>query len=239
MKRISLVLCILLLIVRSGIAQPEPSEKFANKDVLQADNYFVYWNFNDTDITFEIHVRSKGWAGFGLSPNGGMNGSDVVVVWIDKNGKSNFTDRHIGNNEVLIDKKQNWIPLLIASKGEFLQAKFTRKIKLCDESGDDRDVEDGSPFVIFSYGKNFLNGDITYHDFRGSKTLPLITSVNVDVQLDMSKIETVDFRVDVTFFKQNFVSYKLLLTKLLLVIILVIFVQQSINFTIPNFFNMF
>lgn len=31
-----------------------------------------------------------GWVAFGLSPNGGMNGSDVIVGWI-KNGQANFT----------------------------------------------------------------------------------------------------------------------------------------------------
>jgi hypothetical protein len=177
-----------------------PSENFANKFVLANPNEFIlYWNYTHTDILFEIHVKTTGWAGFGLSPNGGMDGSDVVIIRIDSSsGSFNFTDRHIVGRSVLIDQVQNWIPLLLTTQGEYLIAKFTRKIKICDETNEDMDITEGTPYVIFAYGANLVNGDITYHDFRGSKTLPLISSLNSEINLDMSKVVTTDFRVNVS-----------------------------------------
>ena len=47
--------------------------------------YILYWNF-DLDketITFAVRVETMGWIGFGLSPNGQMPQSDVVIGWVD------------------------------------------------------------------------------------------------------------------------------------------------------------
>ena len=54
-----------------------PTETYANHYVLvDPDVYHVFWNNNDTDITFEVHVQQTlGWIGFGISRNGGMHNS--------------------------------------------------------------------------------------------------------------------------------------------------------------------
>ena len=54
--------------------------------------YQLYWTFDSTQktITFNVVVRTTGWVGFGLSPNGGMVGSDVVIGWIASDGSSYF-----------------------------------------------------------------------------------------------------------------------------------------------------
>lgn len=59
--------------------------------------YRFYWNFTQTSITGEVHVKTGGWVGFGLSPNGGMYYSDVFVGWITTNGAVNFTVRLFSN----------------------------------------------------------------------------------------------------------------------------------------------
>ena len=60
------------------------------------------------------------------------------------------------------------------------------------------DIPDGTPFVIYSYGTKFKdNGDIGYHTSRGTKTVPLTSALNAKIELDMSKVETKEFRVDV------------------------------------------
>ena len=61
-----------------------------NVDLIDAV-YRLYWNYTATDLVGEIHVKTNGWVGFGLSPNGGMNGSDVFVAWINNDGSVNFT----------------------------------------------------------------------------------------------------------------------------------------------------
>ena len=52
-----------------------PTENYSNHYVLiEPDIYHVFWNNNDTDIKFEVHVKQTyGWFGFGLSLNGGMH----------------------------------------------------------------------------------------------------------------------------------------------------------------------
>ena len=52
---------------------------------LSEGNYYLYWNFSTTDqtIQFAVRVKTTGWVGFGISPNGQMPGSDVVIGWVD------------------------------------------------------------------------------------------------------------------------------------------------------------
>ncbi len=33
-------------------------------------------------VILQVHVRTHGYVGFGLSPNGNMAGSDVVIGWV-------------------------------------------------------------------------------------------------------------------------------------------------------------
>ena len=46
--------------------------------------YELYWDFDNVaeTISFAARVKTLGWVGFGLSPNGGMIGSDVVIGWV-------------------------------------------------------------------------------------------------------------------------------------------------------------
>ena len=54
--------------------------------------YELYWNYNLTQqtISFAVRVQTTGWVGFGLSPNGQMPGSDVVIGWVDNSGGVQF-----------------------------------------------------------------------------------------------------------------------------------------------------
>ena len=45
----------------------------------------LFWNYNDTHITFEIHSRAGGYVGFGISPNGKMYPADMVIGWVKEN----------------------------------------------------------------------------------------------------------------------------------------------------------
>ena len=60
--------------------------------------YELYWNYNLTagTISFAVRVETTGWVGFGLSPNGQMPGSDVVIGWVDSNGGVHF---HVRESE--------------------------------------------------------------------------------------------------------------------------------------------
>ena len=54
------------------------------------DDYTLYWSFDaeTRNISFAVRVRTMGWVGFGLSPNGQMPNSDVVIGWVDSSGRA-------------------------------------------------------------------------------------------------------------------------------------------------------
>ena len=70
-------------------AFPSPSRGFSRSEDLVTDKYRFLWNIEDDNITVEVQVQTKGWVGFGLSPNGDMKGSDVVIGWV-QDGKHVF-----------------------------------------------------------------------------------------------------------------------------------------------------
>ena len=62
----------------------------------------MFWKLLDTDeIQFEIHVKTIGWVGFGISKNrhNAMEGADIVMGWV--------------NNDVAILKVKNSNVLII------------------------------------------------------------------------------------------------------------------------------
>ena len=54
--------------------------------------YYLYWSFDlvAETISFAVCVQTTGWCGVGLSPNGQMPGSDVVIGWVDESGDVTF-----------------------------------------------------------------------------------------------------------------------------------------------------
>ncbi|CAH1230127.1 MOXD1 [Branchiostoma lanceolatum] len=50
----------------------------------------LLWKFDSETITFEAHAQTTGYIGLGLSPNGGMEGSDVIIGWV-KDGQPFIT----------------------------------------------------------------------------------------------------------------------------------------------------
>ena len=62
------------------------------------DTYVIHWNFDATmrTISFAVNVSTTGWVGFGISPNGGMVNSDVVIGWVS-NGRAYFHVSSIEN----------------------------------------------------------------------------------------------------------------------------------------------
>ncbi len=133
---------------------PSPTTTYANKQILVGpDTYILYWNYNSTDITFELHAKSSGWAGFGISPNGGMQYSDLIIFWINSDGSANFTERNTNRGLFTpsISTKQQWFPLLKKSQDGYLISKSTRKIKLCDTTGQHFDISAGNPYLITTH----------------------------------------------------------------------------------------
>ena len=94
MLKISPLLCCLLPLLATG-AHVELSSKYPFQKVLLDDQgqfYELYWNYSVAagTIHFAVNVSTTGWVGFGVSPNGQMPGSDVVIGWVAAGGKSYF-----------------------------------------------------------------------------------------------------------------------------------------------------
>ena len=90
---LSLLLSLLPLLATS--AHVELSSRYPFQKVLFDDQeqfYGLYWNYSIAagTIHFAVNVSTTGWVGFGVSPNGQMPGSDVVIGWVAANGKAYF-----------------------------------------------------------------------------------------------------------------------------------------------------
>ena len=51
---------------------------------LVSPSYELYWNFDAAtqNLSIAVRVQTTGYIGFGISPNGGMPNSDVVIGWV-------------------------------------------------------------------------------------------------------------------------------------------------------------
>ena len=76
------VFMVQLVITASSLQAVSAPEGFTHSLELDPGVYTLYWKFDDDSVTFEIHVESLGYVGFGISPNGGMTGSDVIIAWV-------------------------------------------------------------------------------------------------------------------------------------------------------------
>lgn len=72
--------------------QPTATERY-NYTLDLSDNgeYFLFWKFNASHITFEVHAKTYGYVGFGLSTTGRMFPSDIVTGWVKPDGSAVFT----------------------------------------------------------------------------------------------------------------------------------------------------
>lgn len=56
--------------------------------------YQIFWLPGATDednITFEVQVKTKGWIGVGFGPIAGMANADIVIMWIDRDGRGQIS----------------------------------------------------------------------------------------------------------------------------------------------------
>ena len=85
---------ILLSFLPGGLSSIAPTTNdYTHSLELIGERYNVFWKYDSATITFEIHAKTLGWVGFGLSPNGGMAGSDVIIAWVN-DGETFFSVRN-------------------------------------------------------------------------------------------------------------------------------------------------
>ena len=67
----------------------ELSEQYTYSVEMDTEGrYTMFYSYDEASSILRIAVRvqTTGWIGLGISPNGQMPGSDVVMGWVDQNG---------------------------------------------------------------------------------------------------------------------------------------------------------
>jgi len=184
------------LLVGTGHAAPTPSETFSHNTILiSPDVYYVYWKFDSKNITFEVHVKTSGYVGFGITPNGQMAGSDMIIGWV-KDGVTYFKDRRAtGQVMPTVDSSQNWVLLSGSESGGYTILKFWRPLISCDKTND-LDITSGTMRLIYSYKDTDPTSEnsLAYHGAtqRGSKSIQLLSD-NTQPQTLPSNAQYMDF----------------------------------------------
>ena len=71
------------------------TKEYDHAAYLDPDEKFkLYWSVKDVDesIHFAVEVKTTGWVGFGISAglSGSMKGADIVMGWVDSQGKGHL-----------------------------------------------------------------------------------------------------------------------------------------------------
>ena len=161
---------------------------FVNEASL-SDDYKIYWNYTNTEITFKAVVKPGGWIGFGLSPTvDGVSDSDLIVAWTNPDGTNQFHNAHTEQTRgVVLDTTQHWKKLFSLKTNDQTILIFTRKIKVCPT---DMELKSARPNieimptnnVIYDYGASFSNELTSYK----IKNLALLGQINRVVELPVN-----------------------------------------------------
>ncbi|XP_066264864.1 DBH-like monooxygenase protein 1 homolog isoform X2 [Branchiostoma lanceolatum] len=116
----------------SGVSAVTAGDLTHHEALDEDGKFVVFWTYDEDQIEFETHVQTRGWLGLGLSPNGGMPGSDIVIGWV-KDGQAHLTDRYAVENSLPPeDESQDWELLSGYENDTHTVLRFKRKLQTCD-----------------------------------------------------------------------------------------------------------
>jgi hypothetical protein len=172
-------------------------DEFTFSTYLEEDHQFrLYWNLLDDDvIEFGMEANSTGWIAIGLSENGGMKYSDIMLGWVsDEDGSVTLQDRYVEgtNSRPLVDEESNLVLIEGEQENGITRIRFqrTKSVDCGDTSGHDRAVAQGTSRVIYAYNHNDGDEDdadsIDYHgaNQRGSQSVDLWYGQGTEVELE-------------------------------------------------------
>lgn len=142
-------------------------------DPKAPNDYEMRWSFDEQNITVELRVNNpNGWIAWGLSPNGNMYPSDVVLAYFNEKGEGVLEDRHtVAKSPSIMDKNQDYHKLSMTRADGMTIVKFTRKLILCDD--DDRSITMGTQRVIWAYNDKTMDIN-TMHTRMGTHSVLLV-----------------------------------------------------------------
>jgi len=144
------------VVMMDSIMEDEKSEISWNKELTLNKMGDVQLKISSEDtawITMEMRGPGKGYISVGLSPDGGMNNSDIVMGWIDAEGKAQLKDLHgVGNTKPKEDPEQNYELISGEQSDSETIIRFRRRWANCDTTHD-RALETGDYKIIWAYNE--------------------------------------------------------------------------------------
>jgi len=179
----NILLCSLLFTSLIFCIEYENQIQLEHSEGNPAD-YFLYWNIVEDVIQIKITAKTLGWIGFGLSPEGTMVNSDVVIGWISDSGDSFFDDRFaVQYSEPIRDVdmspagEDNTNLLSIGTSDGWTTIEYSRLLNTHDEW--DVPISAGETTIVWAMGyegDNPQSGQITRHQYRAVNTVTFFDS---------------------------------------------------------------
>ncbi|KAB0792970.1 hypothetical protein PPYR_12590 [Photinus pyralis] len=146
-----------------------------NKDIL------LKWQPRHQEMLFRVEARTLGYVGIGFSPNGGMQGADIVLGWIDdRTGRAHLLDCHGGSKDQgsapIRDEINNYRLMAGIQNGTHTIIEFRRALDTCDS--DDYTLGSHTIRMIWAlHDKDPPTGaEMVYHgERRGTQSIHLLS----------------------------------------------------------------
>jgi len=151
----NILVALSIVVVGVSVSGLPHHEGRAHEQELRLDNkgeFTLKVNSEDPEyVVMEMSAPTNGYVAIGLSPDGGMANSDIVLGWVDQNGQAQLKDMYgIGNTKPKEDPSQDYELLSGVESGGRTTIRFRRRWNLCD-SANDRSFENGVLKMIWAY----------------------------------------------------------------------------------------
>ncbi|XP_018599031.1 DBH-like monooxygenase protein 1 homolog isoform X1 [Scleropages formosus] len=172
--------------------------------------YRIRWRWDDSAITFEVEVETRGYVGLGFSTTGAMALSDLLIAGVDR-GKPYVQDYHVDSNrKVHRDPEQNYRLEYAMENSTHTVLAFSRLLHTCDTN--DKAITESTVRVIWAYHSEDVgpSGPKYHGTNRGRKSMRLLeptTARNVPAGTQFFNLQNTDVPVpskDTTYWCQLF-----------------------------------
>jgi hypothetical protein len=138
--------------------------------------YTLYWNYSSTNLTARLQLIGVSpfntWVSFGITNEGSLTRSDVIVAFLRLGLNPAFVDGHFVEDTFVIqpDELQTWTYIGSGRNTTSFYIDFTRFLLLKDIDPDgDINIVSGTPYISWAYGfsfyKNFTHSNLNYNYF--------------------------------------------------------------------------
>jgi hypothetical protein len=131
-------------------------------------------------ITFMISAQTKGWLALGLSPDGTMAKSDMIMCYMDANSTAKCSDRwsdgySLPKLDTSLGGKDDLTEVKGSLDNNWLNISFTRKLNTEDKYDQKiiKGVETNLLFSLRKEGNPLTEGEFNMHSSDSSKKLLL------------------------------------------------------------------